>query len=73
VIEYLRQLKRSVQRLFKLNVLISNLGWLQIGKSAIQNLRYQLFKTTTPYTLMPKNARFPLLCRPRTSDKEVFN
>jgi FkbM family methyltransferase len=59
-------------KLARLNSLISSLGWLQTTMYAMQTLRCLLFNKTEPYTLMSKNARFSLICRPNTSDKDVF-
>ncbi|WP_017654007.1 FkbM family methyltransferase [Fortiea contorta] len=38
----------------------------------MQEFRCSLLKGTQPYTLMSKNAKYPLMCRPDTSDKNVF-
>jgi FkbM family methyltransferase len=55
-----------------LNDLLSNLGWLQTSVYVLQRLRCLLLNKTNPYTLISKNARFPLICRPNTSDDDVF-
>jgi FkbM family methyltransferase len=58
----------------KLNFIILSLGWLQASFLMIQKLRCKLSNTTPSYNLMmSENARFPLLCRPNTSDELVFN
>lgn len=55
-----------------LNSLISNLGWIQAAVYIVSKLRNLLFNETENYTLMSKNAQFSLICRPKTSDIEVF-
>lgn len=61
-----------MQKIFRLNEFISNLGWLQMTVYMGQKLLCLLFNKTSPYTLMSKNARFSLICRPNTSDRNVF-
>jgi FkbM family methyltransferase len=61
-----------MEKISRLNSLISNLGWLQMTVYMGQKLRCLLFNKTSPYTLMSKNAQFSLMCRPNTSDRDVF-
>jgi FkbM family methyltransferase len=63
---------RYIQKISRLNVLISSLGWLQTSVYVMQSLRRILFSKTNPYSLISKNAQFPLICRSNTSDKIVF-
>jgi FkbM family methyltransferase len=56
----------------RLNFLISTIGWVETIVYLLQKLRRLLFNETNPYTLIAKNAQFPLLCRPNTSDRDVF-
>ena len=63
---------RYIQKTSRFNGLISSLGWLQTSVYVMQRLRCLLFNKTNPYTLISKNAQFPLICRPNTSDKDVF-
>jgi FkbM family methyltransferase len=60
-----------IQKIFRLNDLISNLGWLQSSVYVIRYF-YSLLNKNSSYTLTSKNAQFPLICRPNTSDKDVF-
>jgi FkbM family methyltransferase len=55
-----------------LTELISNLGWSQTSWYVLQNIQCRLFGKADPYKLTSKNARFPLICRPNTSDNDVF-
>jgi FkbM family methyltransferase len=61
-----------MEKISRLNSLISNLGWLQMTVYMGQKLRCLLFNKTSPYTLMSKNSQFSLMCRPNTSDRDVF-
>jgi FkbM family methyltransferase len=63
---------RYIQKISRLNRLISSFGWLQTSVYVMQKLRRLLFNNTNPYTLTCKNAQFPLICRPNTSDKDVL-
>jgi FkbM family methyltransferase len=65
-------LSRYIKTITKLNTLRSSIGWLETIWYAIQKLRCTLFNQMKPYQLKSKSARFPLICRPNTSDLEVF-
>jgi FkbM family methyltransferase len=52
--------------------LILSLGFAGFALYKLQRLRMRFFGIRTPYTLCSKYARFRLLCRPNTSDMEVF-
>lgn len=56
----------------RLGSLIPNLGLSETFVYLLQRLRYTLFQKTEYYTLVSKNAQFPLYCRPKTSDISVF-
>lgn len=52
--------------------LVKCLGWLPTCVWYLQKFRCSYFSLTKPYVLMSKNAKFPLVCRPNTSDFDVF-
>ena len=49
------------------------LGPLPAAVYLLQGLRKKVVHVEQPFTLISKDARHPLLCRPRTSDLEVFD
>ena len=57
---------------YTLNALVSSLGWVQASVYLTQKIRCLHFNKVNPYKLISKNARFPLICRPNTSDNDVF-
>ncbi len=63
---------RYSQKISRLNNLISSLGWFKAIAYEIKRLGFKLLNRLTPYTLTSKYAQFPLFCRARTSDSDVF-
>ncbi len=56
----------------EVDLLTSSLGWMQAIIYSLQGLRQFLFNETGYHTLLSKYAQFPLVCRPETSDRDVF-
>jgi FkbM family methyltransferase len=54
------------------NSLIHNLGLLQFIIYKLQHIRWRYFNTEHPFSLCSRYARFPLKCRPNTTDHAVF-
>lgn len=63
---------RAKKRILSYGHLIRCLGFAGFALYKLQMLRLRFFGIRTPFTLCSKRARFRLLCRPDTSDKEVF-
>jgi hypothetical protein len=67
----------QANRLQKVVTVFQNLGLLQGGiylkEKISQKSPIKLFKATQPYKILPKYAEYPLICRPNTSDLNVFN
>lgn len=51
----------------------SVLGWSQAFIYLVQKLRCLLFNQNENYTLISKNSQYPLICRPKTSDRGIFD
>lgn len=51
----------------------SVLGWSQAFIYLVQKLRCSLFNQNENYTLISKNSQYPLICRPKTSDRGIFD
>jgi FkbM family methyltransferase len=64
-------MRRYIQKIFRLNDLISSLGWFESIVYVMKH-RFPFFNKANLYTLISKNAQFPLICRRNTSDKDVF-
>ncbi|MGL5944028.1 MAG: FkbM family methyltransferase [Waterburya sp.] len=66
----------QINRLQRVVSLFQNLGLLQAGiyikEKISQKTRGRLFNATQPYKLLPKHAKYPLICRANTSDIRVF-
>lgn len=67
----------QANRLQRVVTVFQNLGLLQGGiylkEKISQRNPLKLFKTTQPYKILPKYAKYPLICRPDTSDLSVFH
>lgn len=63
---------KFIRKLSRLNALVSSLGWLGMSVYTMQAIRCRFLNQANPYKLISKNAQFPLLCRPNTSDRDVF-
>jgi FkbM family methyltransferase len=65
-----------INRFQKVTALLQNLGLLQTGlyiKEKIgQKIGRKYSSKSEPYKLLPKYAKYPLWCRPNTSDIDVF-
>lgn len=66
---YFQRISEIVQ---EVDLLTSSLGWIQAIIYLLQGLRQSLFIGTGYHTLLSKCAQFPLVCRPETSDRNVF-
>jgi FkbM family methyltransferase len=66
---YFQRISEIVQ---EVDLLASSLGWIQAIVYSLQGLRQSLFNETGYHTLLSKCAQFPLVCRPETSDRDVF-
>lgn len=69
MLEYFQKILALKQRV---DVASSNLGWWAAWIYELQKLRQSLFGKTSNYTLISNHSRFPLICRPNTSDIYVF-
>jgi FkbM family methyltransferase len=50
-----------------------NVGWAQAAFYVLQRLRSAASRSRVPYALYSKRLRFPVYCRPSTTDVNVFN
>src|SRR5262245_36594395 len=55
--------------------LITPLGWTAAALYGWQQNRflYRALTPSGPYRLRSRHSRYPLLCRPQSSDKDIFN
>jgi FkbM family methyltransferase len=65
-------MSKYIKTISRINDFGSSIGWLETILYAIQKMRCKLFNQTQPYQLKSKTARFPLICRPNTSDVDIF-
>jgi len=62
----------SEQYFRKIIYLCQSLGFFQALVYVYQKVRNLLFDSSSPYILLSKDSMYPLWCRPKTSDIDVF-